>query len=227
MNHIMLMQRGCCLVDSRVEVPTHEIECGDGHIQVLAPQGNLSGVEMLPQGSWDQLNKDKHQATSKVMQYAQECPKGLRAEDTDNPRFKKVVMLDFLELFELEQTEFCGVRHVKVVGRFARSEKRKSGVHFKLQFRFEDGHSITVAFCSKRACMQRGQQAQERRALRQAYNKFVVLNPSSAELQTLREHFEAAIDRINQQREENVDEETCSRKRPRLGPGPQAVRLSM
>ena len=101
------------------------------------------------------------------------------------------------------------MRKVKVVGRFSREEKRKSGVHFKLQFCFADGQSITVPFHAMRACMLRGQHAQERRALRKACNTFVELNPSIVELQTMREQFQAAIDRINQQREENMDEEAC------------------
>lgn len=203
----MLMQQGRCLVDSRLEVPEEEIECSDGHIQIHVLQGILHTVELLPQGSWDQLAKAQHQATSKmVSHYAKECPTGLRVEDTKNPKYKKVTMIEFLELFELEQTEFSGVRHVKVVGRFARREKRKSGVHFKLRFSFVDGHSVVASFCSKRAHMLPGQQ--QRRALRQAYNAFMELNPSDIELELMRMQLQVAVQRINQQREENVDEDT-------------------
>ncbi len=214
MNNLMLMQQNRCIMDSRVVVPEKEIECSDGHIQVHALQGILHTVELLPQGSWDQLNKTQHQATSKmVSHYAKDCPNGLRVEDTENPKFKKVTMIEFLELFELEQTEFSGVRHVKVVGRFARREKRKSGVHFKLRFQFVDGHSITVSFHAVRASMLRGQQAQERRALRQAFNTYMDLNPSDIELELMRMQLQVAIQRINQQREENVDEDTGKRQR--------------
>lgn len=213
-NDLMLMQQNRCIMDSRVEVPKEEIECSDGHIQIHVLQGILHTVELLPQGSWDQLSKAQHQTTSKmVSHYAKDCPNGLRVENTQNPQYKKVTMIAFLELFELEQTEFSGVRHVKVVGRFARREKRKSGVHFKLRFSFVDGHSIVASFCSKRASMLRGQQAQERRALRKAFNTYMDLNPSDIELELMRMQLQVAIQRINQQREENVDDDTGKRQR--------------
>lgn len=165
-----------------------ELKVSDSFIVVKAEGGKVKSVELLNNGTWDKIAKavgNRHAANSMmVTQYVPERPNGFKVETTPDPKYYKVTMTDFSELFELEQKMLAGELLVKVVCKFAPKEKRKDGVHFTLRFEFDDGGIMMVPFYMKRASLMSRQKP--RRELKRAFDEFLKQNPSVEQIQGLK-----------------------------------------